>query len=44
LAARRRTDLLKRHGTGMAWASVFNVRGKNRKIEADLIDYEPCDG
>ena len=28
----------------MAWASVFNVRGKNRKIEAELIGYEPCDG
>ena len=40
----RRTNSLKRHRTGMAWAPVFNFRGKNRKIEADLIDYEPCDG
>ena len=40
----RRTDSLKRHGTGMAWASAFKFRGKNRKIEAELSGYEPCDG
>ena len=40
----RRTDSLKHHETGMAWVSAFKFRGKNRKIEAELIGYEPCDG
>lgn len=40
----RRTDSLKRNGAGMTWQSAFKFRGKNRKITAELIGYDPSDG
>ncbi len=40
----RRTDSLKSFGIGMQWASAFKFRGKPRKIDAELVSYDPCDG
>ena len=40
----KRTDSLFRPGVGMTWRSAFKFRNKHRKVEAELISYDPNDG
>jgi hypothetical protein len=35
----RRTDSLHQNGEGMTWATQFKLRGKNRKIDAEMVEY-----
>lgn len=34
-----RTDSSRKKGVGMTWFAVFNLRGKNRKIDAEMVEY-----
>lgn len=39
-----RTDNRTETGVGMAWTATFGFRGKRRKIDLELVEYDPCDG
>ncbi|MBV7408499.1 SRPBCC family protein [Maritimibacter sp. DP1N21-5] len=36
-----RTDSLTTTGTGMSWHAEFSLRGRDRKVDVDLADYDP---
>ncbi|MEP5152938.1 SRPBCC family protein [Planktotalea sp.] len=38
-----RTDTLRKKGAGMAWHAVFHLRGKERKIDAKMSEYNEPD-
>ncbi|MAO00638.1 SRPBCC family protein [uncultured Roseovarius sp.] len=40
----RRTDKLKVPGVGMSWHAVFKLRGKQRKVDVSVVDYDPPNG
>ncbi|MGB7318531.1 MAG: SRPBCC family protein [Planktotalea sp.] len=35
----RRVDSLPQHDVGMAWKTKFKLRGKERKIDAEMVEY-----
>ncbi len=39
----QRTDTKKSPGVGMAWSAVFNLRGKRRQVEIEMITFEKPD-
>lgn len=40
----RRTDKLKVPGVGMSWHAVFKLRGKQRKVDVTVAEYDPPNG
>ena len=36
----QRTDSLKEPGVGMTWAAVFDLRGKRREIEVEMVTFD----
>ena len=42
-ASVRRTDDLEQPGPGMAWEAAFKFRGKERKLDAQMAEFDPTD-
>jgi len=40
----QRTDSLKQKGVGMTWDAAFKLRSKYRRVLAEMIEFERCDG
>jgi hypothetical protein len=40
----RRLDTLQQPGIGVGWAVQFRFRGKDRKLNARIVAYQPPDG
>lgn len=40
----KRTDSNLRKGVGMTWAAAFKFRSKNRKLDAEIVSFDPCEG
>lgn len=40
----RRTDKLKTPGVGMSWHATFKLRGKQRKVDVTVAEYDPPNG
>ncbi len=38
-----RTDSPRKSGVGMAWASTFKLRGKNRNVSAEMVGFDPSE-
>ncbi|WP_298496279.1 SRPBCC family protein [uncultured Maritimibacter sp.] len=36
-----RTDKLEKPGPGLSWHAEFELRGRERKVDVDLVDYDP---
>ncbi|KJS40608.1 SRPBCC family protein [Roseovarius sp. BRH_c41] len=40
----KRTDTLGAPGVGMSWHAAFKLRGKQRKVDVSVADYDPPNG
>ncbi|EAQ22888.1 SRPBCC family protein [Roseovarius sp. 217] len=40
----KRTDTLRAPGVGMSWHAAFKLRGKQRKVDVSVADYDPPNG
>lgn len=40
----KRTDSLRAPGVGMSWHAAFKLRGKQRKVDVSVADYDPPNG
>lgn len=40
----RRTDSPRQHGTGMTWDAQFKLRGKLRKVQAEMTEFSAPEG
>lgn len=40
----QRTDSLRKHGVGMRWMAAFMARGRQRKLDIEMTEYESPNG